>query len=78
MELQGFLAAGVNYKGGKDIKGDYGKVIKTSLKFEISGESKQGYDKVGIIAMSLYKAGAPQGTETASFTLPDLSGMETA
>jgi hypothetical protein len=60
--LQGFFAAGVNYLGGNDIKGDYGKVIGSSLKFKISGEPLVGYAKVGPIAMSLYTA----GVQTAS------------
>ena len=55
--LEGFFSAGVNYLGGNDIKGDYGKVIATSLKFKISGKPTYG-KKVGEIAMSLYRAGA--------------------
>lgn len=55
--LEGFFAAGVNYAGGMDITGDYGKVVKSSLKFSITGEPLYGYDDVGDIAMSLYEAG---------------------
>jgi len=52
--LEGFFSAGVNYAGGNDIKGDYGKVIGTSLKFKITGKPQVGYAKVGDIPMSLY------------------------
>ena len=52
--LEGFFSAGVNYAGGNDINGDYGKVLKTSLKFKITGEPLVGYENVGDIAMSLY------------------------
>ena len=63
--LEGFLAAGVNYAGGNDIKGDYGKIIGSSLKFAISGEPKFGYEEVGEIPMVLYTAGS-DGTQIAS------------
>jgi len=52
--LQGFFSAGVNYAGGNDIQGEYGKVIGSSLKFNISGEAKFGYEEVGTFPMSLY------------------------
>jgi hypothetical protein len=64
--LEGFFSSGVNYAGGNDIKGDFGKVIGSSLKFDISGEAKYGYDEVGEIPMELYTAGA-----TAAPTTPD-------
>jgi hypothetical protein len=57
-QLQGFFAAGVNYAGGMDIKGDYGKIIGSSLKFAITGEPKFGHDAVGTFPMSDYTAGA--------------------
>ncbi|MDR1383323.1 MAG: hypothetical protein LBJ67_05700 [Planctomycetaceae bacterium] len=53
-KLKGFFAAGVNYSGGNDIKGDYGKIIGSSLKFKISGLVKAGYDEIGEINKSLY------------------------
>jgi hypothetical protein len=56
--LEGFFAAGVNYAGGNDIQGDYGKIIGSSLKFAITGEPQYGYDDVGDIPMSMYVAGA--------------------
>ena len=62
--LQGFFLAGVNYAGGNEIKGDYGKAIGSSLKFKISGKPTVGYDEVGTFPMSLYEAGA--GIITAS------------
>ena len=49
---------------GFDIKGDYGKIIGSSLKFKVTGEPKSGYDEVGKVAMSLYTGGG--GTQTAS------------
>ena len=64
--LQGFFLSGVNYAGGNDIKGDYGKAIGSSLKFKISGEPKVGYDQVGNIPMSLYIAGADSNIEITS------------
>ena len=62
--LQGFLAAGVNYSGGNDIKGDYGKIIGSSLKFKASGKPSFGYEEVGTLPMSLYNAGG--GTPIAN------------
>ena len=56
--LQGFFNAGVNYMGGMDIKGDYGKAIGSSLNFKITGAATFGYNDVGEIDMSLYTAGA--------------------
>jgi hypothetical protein len=53
-KLQGFFAAGVNYSGGNDLKGEYGKVIGSSLKFKITGSVKVGADAVGMIDKSLY------------------------
>ena len=61
--LEGFFAAGVNYGGGNDTKGDYGKAIGSSMKFNISGEPKVGYDEVGDIPMDLYTS---SGTQVAS------------
>lgn len=52
--LQGFFAAGVNYQSGSDLKGDYGKIIGSSLKFKITGEPKWGFAEVGTIAKTLY------------------------
>jgi hypothetical protein len=54
--LKGFWAAGVNYNGGNEIKGDYGKIIGSSLKFKASGEVKVGFTEVGLIPMALYEA----------------------
>jgi len=54
--LEGFFSAGVNYAGGNDIKGDYGKVIGSSLKFKITGEPKVGYEEVGDFPLSVYNA----------------------
>ena len=56
--LEGFFAAGVNYAGGFDIKGDLGKTIGSSLKFAITGEPQFGYDFVGEMPMSMYTAGS--------------------
>lgn len=56
-QLQGFFTAGVNYSGGNDIKGDYGKVIGSSLKFKITGKPYYG-PEVGTIPMSEYTAGS--------------------
>ncbi len=53
-KLQGWFAAGVNYNGGNEIKGDYGKIIGSSLKFKISGTVKVGAPNVGLIDESLY------------------------
>ena len=53
-KLDVFLIAGVNYLGGRDIKGDYGKVIGTSFKFKITGKPKVGTKECGRIAISLY------------------------
>ncbi|MDR1270633.1 MAG: hypothetical protein LBK82_14015 [Planctomycetaceae bacterium] len=53
-KLQGFFAAGVNYSGGNDIKGDYGKIIGSSLKFKITGSVKAGATAVGLIDKELY------------------------
>ena len=79
-ELQGFFAAGVNYAGGSEIKGDYGKILGSSLKFAISGEPQYGENKVGIISMAHYKAGATTGTQTASVNLklPNITDTATA
>jgi hypothetical protein len=53
-KLQGFFVAGVNYSGGNDIKGDYGKIIGSSLKFKITGSVKVGATAVGLIDKALY------------------------
>ena len=66
--LEGFLCGGVNYLGGYDIKGDLGKKIGSSLKFKFTGTVLYGYEKVGDIAMSLYRAGAT-GVQGASADL---------
>ena len=63
--LQGFFLAGVNYAGGCEIKGDYGKAIGSSIKFKITGSLTVGYNSVGPIPMALYTAGA-SGIQTAS------------
>jgi hypothetical protein len=52
--LEAFFAAGVNYSGGNDLKGDYGKIIGSSLKFKISGEPKVGFAACGEIPMTWY------------------------
>jgi hypothetical protein len=52
--LQGFFAAGVNYAGGNDIKGDYGKTMGSSMKFKITGTSKWGFTEVGTFPKTLY------------------------
>jgi hypothetical protein len=57
-ELQGVFSAGVNYAGGNDIQGEYGKVVGSSLKFQITGEPKVGYNEVGTFPMSLYNGEA--------------------
>ncbi|GHT28041.1 hypothetical protein FACS18942_08080 [Planctomycetales bacterium] len=54
--LDGFFAAGCNYAGGGDIKGDYGKVIGSSLKFKLTGQVKIGTAEVGSIDYQLYTA----------------------
>jgi hypothetical protein len=54
--LKGFWASAVNYNGGREIKGDIGKIIGSSLKFKASGEPKVGFDEVGSIPKSLYNA----------------------
>jgi hypothetical protein len=55
--LKGFWAGGVNYNGGNELKGEYGKIIGSSFKFKASGEPKVGFTDVGEIAMALYEAG---------------------
>jgi hypothetical protein len=62
--LEGFLFGGVNYLGGSDIKGDLGKSIRSSLRFEFTGKVQYGYDEVGDIPMALYNAGG--GIQIAS------------
>ncbi|MDR1959385.1 MAG: hypothetical protein LBQ54_10165 [Planctomycetaceae bacterium] len=52
--LQGWFAAGVNYSGGGEIKGDNGKIIGSSLKFKVTGMVKAGSEEVGLIDKSLY------------------------
>lgn len=52
--LQGFFAAGVNYAGGNEIKGDYGKTMGSSMKFKITGNTKWGFTEVGTFNKSLY------------------------
>ncbi|MDR2757618.1 MAG: hypothetical protein LBC20_18160, partial [Planctomycetaceae bacterium] len=52
--LQGFFAAGVNYAGGNDIKGDYGKTMGSSMKFKITGTPKWGFTEVGTFNKTLY------------------------
>jgi len=57
--LQAFFSAGVNYAGGMEIKGDYGKAIGSSLKFKITGKPTYGYEEhPTLIPYSLYTAGA--------------------
>jgi hypothetical protein len=54
--LEGFFSAGVNYAGGNEIKGDFGKFIGSSMKFKITGKPSVGYEEVGDIDMALYEA----------------------
>jgi hypothetical protein len=53
-KLQGFFAAGVNYLGGNDLKGEYGTTIGSSLKFKITGAVKAGTEEVGVLQKSIY------------------------
>ena len=53
-KLDVFLAAGVNYLGGRDIKGDFGKVIGTSFKFKVTGKSKVGTAECGQLDIAFY------------------------
>jgi hypothetical protein len=57
-KLQVFWAAGVNYNGGKEIKGDTGKAIGSSLKFKISGRVISGTDACGTINKTYYAGSA--------------------
>ncbi|MCL2306154.1 MAG: hypothetical protein FWC43_12495 [Planctomycetaceae bacterium] len=52
--LQGFFACGANYNGGQGLQGDYGKIIKSNLKFKLTGEPIRGFPKVGTFSKSLY------------------------
>jgi hypothetical protein len=37
-----------------ELKGDYGKIIGSSLKFELTGEPKYGYAAVGDFEIGIY------------------------
>lgn len=53
-KLDVWMIAGVNYLGGREIKGDFGKVIGSSIKFKMTGKPKIGTTECGQIAIDLY------------------------
>lgn len=53
-KLDVWFIAGVNYLGGREIKGDFGKIIGSSLKFKVSGKPKVGTAECGQIDIALY------------------------
>ena len=66
MKLQAFFAAGVNYNGGQGIQGDFGKIIKSNLKFKISGKPLRGFQAAGKLDKSLYGPITESNTTLAS------------
>ncbi|GHT26826.1 hypothetical protein FACS18942_05010 [Planctomycetales bacterium] len=60
-QLQGFFAAGCNYSGGRGLDGSYGSIVKSSLKFKLSGKPKRGFIEVGTFDKTLY-GGGPSNT----------------
>jgi len=58
-KLQGFFACGCNYNGGRNLDGTYGQIVKSGLKFKLSGKPLRGFHEAGKLDKSLYGPGAP-------------------
>lgn len=53
-KLDVWMIAGVNYLGGREIKGDFGKIIGSSIKFKMTGKPRVGTSECGQIDIGLY------------------------